>query len=56
MRCLRCSESFGNGVLCQECGVHKNRVVRRHRARKIGGKRGRNSGKVHTSKKKNKGK
>ena len=47
MRCNRCREDFGSGVTCRECGVHKNRrVVKGRRGRPIGGKRGRNSGKV----------
>lgn len=46
MRCLRCHEPFGLGPSCKECGVGRHRIVRRHRRRKIGGKRGKNSGKV----------
>lgn len=47
MRCLRCREDFGTGARCRECGVHRDRPVRRSRRnRPIGGKRGRNSGKV----------
>lgn len=51
-RCLRCKEKFGLGARCKECGVHKDRVVKRHRTRKIGGKRGRNSGKVSSGNRK----
>jgi hypothetical protein len=45
-QCRRCHEPFGEGDRCRECGVGRNRPVRRHRSRKHGGKRGRNSGKV----------
>jgi methionyl-tRNA synthetase len=47
--CPRCSGSFGDGDRCNACGRHRHR---RHlsrsqaRRRNIGGKRGRNSGKV----------
>ena len=51
-RCLRCREPFGNGARCQECGVGRYRPVRRHRTRRIGGKRGRNSGKVSSGNRK----
>lgn len=55
MKCARCHETFGcddNGnklERCQNCGVHKDRIVaspNSMRRRNIGGKRGRNSGKV----------
>lgn len=52
MVCLRCKEAFGPGYRCQECGVGRDRVVRYHRARRIGGKRGRNSGKVSSGNRK----
>lgn len=50
--CLRCHEPFGNADKCIECGVHKDRRVIQHyrRQRPIGGKRGRNSGRVRTTK------
>lgn len=51
-KCVRCREPFGNGEKCHNCGVHRNRPVRKMRRHKIGGKRGRNSGKVKTSKNK----
>lgn len=47
--CNRCHEPFGNGNSCRECGVARTRPVmslNRSRRRNIGGKRGRNSGKV----------
>lgn len=51
--CVRCRELFGNGDKCQECGVHKDRVVRRIRRRtKSTGKRGHNSGTTGTAKNK----
>lgn len=51
MKCVRCHEPFGLGRRCQECGVGRSRVVRRiRRSRPLGGKRGRNSGTVGTSK------
>lgn len=38
---------------CRECGMHRDRPVRKSkRQRPIGGKRGRNSGTVGSSKKK----
>jgi hypothetical protein len=47
MKCKRCSEEFGAGYRCQECGVALGRPVRKHRSRRTRpGKRGRNSGKV----------
>jgi hypothetical protein len=55
MECIRCHEDFGerHDGRCQECGVHEDRVVRKMRRRRpIGGKRGRNSGKVNTAKSK----
>lgn len=49
--CIRCRESFGSRERCQECGVHRDRVVQRKRRRRpIGGKRGRNSGTTSNSK------
>jgi hypothetical protein len=49
-RCQRCREPFGEGARCQECGVHEDRPVMSmnssRRKGRIGGKRGRNSGKV----------
>lgn len=54
-RCARCREDFGSEDTCSNCGVHKDRPVmslNSQRRRKIGGKRGRNSGKVGTSKNK----
>jgi hypothetical protein len=51
-RCLRCQEDFGLSERCANCGVHKDRRVIQHyrRGRPIGGKRGRNSGKVRKTK------
>jgi hypothetical protein len=49
MTCMRCREEFGLREHCQECGIHKDTKVmslNSSRRRKIGGKRGRNSGKV----------
>lgn len=46
-KCVRCGEEFGTGIKCQECGVHRDRPVRRiRRSSKATGKRGHNSGKV----------
>lgn len=46
-RCRRCQHNFGRGQNCVHCGVGRFRTVRRKPGRhKIGGKRGRNSGKV----------
>lgn len=45
-QCIRCRSRFGEHEHCRHCGVHKDRIVRKARRRKIGGKRGRNSGKV----------
>lgn len=48
-KCLRCAEWFGRGGTCANCGVGRDRIVRpanKMRRNKIGGKRGRNSGKV----------
>lgn len=46
-KCLRCKEEFGPGYRCQECGVAKDRHVRKKpRRHGVRGKRGRNSGKV----------
>lgn len=51
MKCVRCRETFGAGRRCQECGVGRDRIVRKmKRRRPLGGKRGRNSGTVGTSK------
>lgn len=51
--CLRCREPFGEGKRCANCNVHKDRrIVKRIGRRKIGGKRGRNSGRVGTAGKK----
>lgn len=50
--CIRCTEYFGTGQYCRWCGVHRDRIVRYIRRYKIGGKRGRNSGTVKTSKNK----
>lgn len=53
MKCNRCKEEFGEGVRCQECGVHEDRLVKRmRRSRPIGGKRGHNSGTTNTAKNK----
>lgn len=53
MTCTRCHELFGEGNKCGYCGVGRDRPVRRmRRTNKIGGKHGRNSGKVGTAKKK----
>lgn len=53
MICIRCHEEFGTSRNCSYCGVGRDRPVRQiHRTNKIGGKRGRNSGTVHTAKKK----
>lgn len=51
MTCARCKEEFGIGYRCQECGVARDRPVRRKKGR-IGGKRGRNSGKVSSGNRK----
>lgn len=51
-KCVRCKEPFGTDDTCQDCGVHRSRVVKRIRRRNIGGKYGRNSGKVTSSKNK----
>lgn len=51
-KCKRCHEEFGHGPRCQECGIGKHRIVRKKRNRNIGGKRGRNSGKVSSGNKK----
>jgi DNA-directed RNA polymerase subunit RPC12/RpoP len=46
-RCVRCGEEFGDGNRCHNCGVDRHRrVVKARRHAKLGGKRGRNSGKV----------
>jgi hypothetical protein len=53
MKCARCHELFGSAIRCQECGIHKDRPVRPRTARRkrpVGGKYGRNSGKVRTQK------
>jgi hypothetical protein len=50
--CTRCKEPFGSGPRCLECGVHKDRIVRRIRRRHVGGKRGRNSGTTNKAKQK----
>jgi hypothetical protein len=52
VNCIRCKEEFGGREHCRNCGVHKDRVVRYIRRRKIGGKRGRNSGTTNKSKEK----
>jgi len=47
--CRRCKGEFGSRRKCRNCGRDKDRhLLSRNRARrrKIGGKRGRNSGKV----------
>lgn len=47
--CPRCSGEFGDRDNCRSCGRHKNRNhLSRNQARRrnIGGKRGKNSGKV----------
>lgn len=44
--CIRCGSAFGSGQSCLNCGVGRGRIVRNSRRHKIGGKRGRNSGKV----------
>jgi len=45
--CNRCREDFGNGARCKSCGVSfDRRTVSGRRTRRVGGKRGRNSGKV----------
>lgn len=53
--CRRCKGEFGTAVNCANCGRHKDRTLlsrNRARTRKIGGKRGRNSGTTKTSKNK----
>lgn len=46
-RCIRCRHEGNLDQRCSNCGVHRNRVVRKRPVRsKPGGKRGRNSGKV----------
>lgn len=53
MLCNRCKYDGPAWTRCPECGVHKDRIVRKlGRRRPIGGKRGRNSGTVGSSKKK----
>lgn len=45
--CIRCGFTFGDRDTCAGCGVHfDRRSISGRRTRKIGGKRGRNSGKV----------
>lgn len=47
--CRRCGGEFGGRKNCAACGRHRDRhLLSRNRARRrnIGGKRGRNSGKV----------
>lgn len=49
--CTRCREHFGFGARCRHCGVGRTRTVKRRPSRgTIGGKRGRNSGRVRTNK------
>lgn len=50
--CIRCRHSFGERERCVECGVHRSRIVRPMRRRRIGGKRGRNSGTTNKAKQK----
>jgi len=55
MLCIRCKAAnpFAEAPRCWNCGIHKNRLVRKsRRSRPIGGKRGRNSGTTNTAKKK----
>lgn len=49
--CTRCREQFGERDTCTECGVYRHQVVRATRRRTIGGKRGRNSGRVKSQSK-----
>lgn len=51
-KCKRCHEDFGTGFRCQECGIARGRIVRYKRNRNIGGKHGRNSGKVSSGNRK----
>jgi hypothetical protein len=44
--CNRCKERFGSRETCRCCGVGRDQVIRKKRPKNIGGKRGRNSGKV----------
>lgn len=47
--CTRCKGDWGRAERCRECGVHEDTPVMSRnsmRRRKIGGKRGRNSGNV----------
>jgi hypothetical protein len=52
--CKRCFLGFfipkGQTNKCSHCGLAEGRVVKRIRRKKIGGKYGRNSGKVQTAK------
>lgn len=49
--CIRCNEPFGDtNRTCSYCGVHEDRRVVKKRRRKIGGKRGRNSGSTGSAK------
>lgn len=55
--CVRCKEPFGfrSDGKCTNCHTHRDRLVGRlsgRRKSKIGGKRGRNSGKVNSKGKK----
>lgn len=50
--CVRCRSIFGDAPRCSWCGVGRERIVRRIRRHKIGGKRGRNSGVHGTAKNK----
>lgn len=51
-KCNRCqfSDNYPGRDTCFDCGASRDRPARKIRRRKIGGKRGRNSGKVGTSK------
>ena len=51
-KCNRCKfdDNYPHRTHCFECGAGRHRPVRKCRRRKIGGKRGRNSGKVQTNK------
>ena len=45
--CTRCGDAFGERDQCASCGVnYDRRTVSGRRTRSVGGKRGRNSGRV----------
>lgn len=47
--CTRC-KTQQVVLFCRECGKHRDRLVRKTRRQKIGGKRGRNSGTTNKAK------